>query len=59
MRRRILTGEEAYEIEIRHLKEAAARFGGLQERDRERRRAAARSARERAGAGEGHVSNYN
>lgn len=56
MRTRILTGEEAYEIEIRHLKEAAARFGGLQERDRERRQAAARSARERA---EGHVSNYN
>lgn len=46
MKFREMTAEETYEVEVRLLKGAAARYGGLMDRDRERRRAAARRARE-------------
>lgn len=45
MRNSKMAPEKAMEIEIRMLKEMAARYGGLIERDREKRRAAARRAR--------------
>lgn len=45
MQREPLSPEEAMEIEIRQLKEAAARFGGIMDREREKRRAAYRKAR--------------
>lgn len=59
MYRRKMTPEEAMEIEIRHLREAAARFGGQIDRDRERRRAAAGRVREQVKSGAGYVSNHN
>lgn len=40
-----MTPEEAMEIEVRQLKEMAARFGGAMDREREKRRAAYRGAR--------------
>lgn len=45
MRYEALTKEESLEIEIRLLREAAARFGGIMDREREKRRAAYRKAR--------------
>ena len=45
MRREELTEKESMEIEVRLLKEAAARFGGVLNREREKRRAAYRRAR--------------
>ncbi len=40
-----MTPEEAMEIEVRQLKEMAARFSGAMDREREKRRAAYRRAR--------------
>lgn len=45
MRYEALTKEESLEIEVRLLREAAARFGGIMDREREKRRAAYRRAR--------------
>lgn len=52
MQREPLSPEEAMEIEIRQLKEAAARFGGIMHREREKRRAAYRRARAACCGGE-------
>lgn len=52
MQREPLSPEEAMEIEIRQLKEAAARFGGIMDREREKRRAAYRRARAACCGGE-------
>ena len=52
MQREPLSPEEAMEIEIRLLKEAAARFDGLMRRERKKRRAAYRRARAACCGGE-------
>lgn len=46
MRDHKMTPEEMLEIEIRHLKEAAARYGGVLAAARERERKAMRRAKE-------------